>query len=157
MQSRGARIGVVIVAIAVVVVLFLVLREDDGDDGGPTTSVTEQTTEPTDDGAGAVVNPNQEPKPEPPPEPKVVEESIEIEAGAPVGGVAEIEVPSDEKAEITVSSPDTTDHVHLHGYDVFSDLAPGKPAKIEFKATIEGVFEMELEDSVTPIAEVTVK
>ena len=47
--------------------------------------------------------------------------------------------------------------MHLHGYDIFSDLAPGAPARIEFEANIDGVFEMELEDSVTPIAEVTVE
>ena len=157
MQSRGARIGVVIVAIAVVVVLFLVLRENDSDDGGPTTSVAEETTtEPSDDGAGAAVNPTDEPKPEPP-KPEAVKETIEVEAGQPVGGVKEIQVPSGEKAQITVTSPDTTEHAHLHGYDIFADLAPGQPAVIKFEATIDGVFEMELEDSVTPIAEVTVK
>jgi hypothetical protein len=153
MQSRGARVGLVLVAAAVVVVLFLVLREN-GDDG-ETTSVAEQSTT-TEEPAGDAVNPTEEPKPKPP-EPENFEAEIEVEGGAPVGGVQDLEVPAGEKATITVSSPDTTEHVHLHGYDIFADLAPGKPAKIEFDATIDGVFEMELEGSVTPIAEITVK
>jgi len=157
MQSRGARIGVVVVSVAVVVVLFLLLREGDSDDPETTTAATQTTTETSEDSSGAAVNPTKEPKPEPPPEPEVVKESIEVEAGAPVGGVAEFEVPSGEKAQVTVTSPDTTEHVHLHGYDIFADLAPGQPAVIKFEATIDGVFEMELEDSVTPIAEITVK
>ena len=156
MQSRGARIGVVVVAAAVVVVLFFVLREGD-DEGTPTTSVAETTTETTDESSGAAVNPNKEPKPEPPPEPEVAKAEIEVKGGQPVGGVQEIEIPQGEDAVITVTTPDTTEHVHLHGYDIFADIAPGAPAKIEFKADIDGVFEMELEDSVVPIAEVTVK
>jgi heme/copper-type cytochrome/quinol oxidase subunit 2 len=145
MQSRGARIGVVVVAAAVVVVLFFVLRE--GGEESATTPVSDETT----------TTERVEPRPKPePPEPEVVKEEIEVEAGQPVGGVADIEIPAGEEAVITVTSPDTTEHVHLHGYDIFADLAPGQPAKIEFKADIDGVFEMELEDSVVPIAEVTV-
>jgi hypothetical protein len=152
MQSRGARIGVAVVAVVVVVVLFFLLREGDGDDGGTTSSVAEETTQ--DEGAGSVVNPTQKPKPEPPPE--VVTAEIEVNGGQPVGGVQEIEIPAGEKAEIVVTSADTTEEVHFHGYDLSAELAPGEPAKIEFEATIDGVFEMELEESVTPIAEVTV-
>lgn len=152
MQSRGARIGVVVVAVAVVIVLFFVLREDDGDSGS-TTSVAEQTTtEPAD---GTPVQPNQEPKPEP--QPDVVKAEIEVEGGQPVGGVQEIELGAGERAEILVTSSDTTEEVHLHGYDLSADLAPGEPAKLAFEADIEGVFEVELEESVTPIAEVTVE
>ena len=144
MQSRAGRIGVVVAAIVVVVALFLVLREDDGGEG-PATPTRAQTT----------AAPGDEPKPKP--ESEVVKEEIEVQGGQPVGGVREIAVPAGEEAEIVVTSPDTAEHVHLHGYDIFADLAPGQPAKIRFKATIEGVFEMELEDSVTPIADVTVK
>ena len=151
MQSRGARIGVVVVAAAIVVVLFFVLRDSD-DESSTTTSVAEQTT--TEEPAGSAVNPNEEPKPE---APEVQTAKIEVEGGQPVGGVQEIEFTAGEKAELEVTSPDTTDEVHFHGYDLSAELAPDEPAKLEFTADIEGVFEVELEDSVTPIAEVTVK
>jgi non-ribosomal peptide synthetase component F len=56
-----------------------------------------------------------------------------------------------------VSSPDTTEEVHVHGYDVFADLAPGEPARLSFDASIEGVFEIELEHAHVQIAELTVE
>ncbi len=33
-----------------------------------------------------------------------------------------------------VVTAEVTDHVHLHGYDLMADVAPGKPARIEFTA-----------------------
>jgi hypothetical protein len=147
MQSRGARIGVVVAAVAVVVVLFVVLSGGD-DSGSGTTSSTSTPAE-----TGTPVQPNQKPQPTA----DVQKFEIEVENGEPVGGVQEISIPKDAQAEIVVSSPDTSEEVHLHGYDVMADLTPEEPAKVEFDATIEGVFEMELEDSVTQIAEVTVE
>jgi hypothetical protein len=47
--------------------------------------------------------------------------------------------------------------VHLHGYDVMVDVAPGKPARLRFKATIPGRFEVELEDRGLHIAELEVR
>ena len=51
---------------------------------------------------------------------------------------------------------DIAEHVHVHGYDVIQDVEPGKPVVFAFPAEIEGVFEVELEDSATQIAELTV-
>jgi hypothetical protein len=51
-------------------------------------------------------------------------------------------------AEVTIIvEADTTDHVHLHGYDLLADVAPGSPATIEFTADLAGVWEVELEDA----------
>ena len=44
---------------------------------------------------------------------------------------------------------DVSDHVHLHGYDLLADVAPGNPARIDFVADVAGVFEVELEDAGT--------
>jgi hypothetical protein len=52
---------------------------------------------------------------------------------------------------------DVQDHVHLHGYDVMRDVVPGKTTRLNFEADIEGVFEVELEDSKVQIAEITVE
>ena len=150
MQSRGARIVVVLVAVAAVVVLFLVLRDDGGEEE-TTTPAAEQPATPKGAGKGGG---DEKPKPEPKPE--VATAEIEVKGGAPVGGVQDIEFAAGEKAKIVVSSPDTTEEVHLHGYDIEVELAPGEPAEIEFDATIEGVFEVELEESATEIAELTV-
>jgi hypothetical protein len=155
MQSTGARIAIVIAAAAAIIVLFVVLQDDGGDEPEPTTT---EVTAPSEDEEGAagssIVNPTDEPKPDP--EPRVEKLKVEVEGTAPVGGVQEFELDKGQKAELLVTTPDTTDHVHLHGYDLFADLAPGQPAKIEFTADIDGQFEAELEDSVVPIAELTV-
>jgi hypothetical protein len=42
---------------------------------------------------------------------------------------------------------DVADEVHLHGYDIEQELAPGKPATLQFTATLTGVFEVELHDA----------
>jgi hypothetical protein len=41
---------------------------------------------------------------------------------------------------------DVADEVHVHGYDLMTDVRPGTPATVTFDATIPGVFEVELED-----------
>jgi hypothetical protein len=51
---------------------------------------------------------------------------------------------------------DVSDHVHLHGYDLMSDVSPSSPGRIDFRATIPGRFEVELEDRGVPIADITV-
>ncbi len=52
---------------------------------------------------------------------------------------------------------DVEEPIHLHGYDIEVDAAPGKPAEIAFTADIPGVFEVELEDSGTLLFEIEVK
>jgi len=49
------------------------------------------------------------------------------------------------------------EYVHLHGYDVQKTVVPGKPARIRFKATIPGRFEVELHNPSVVIAEVEVR
>ena len=47
--------------------------------------------------------------------------------------------------------------MHLHGYDIMRDVAAGGTARIRFKATLPGRFEVELEDRGVPIADLTVQ
>jgi hypothetical protein len=42
-----------------------------------------------------------------------------------------------------VVSSDAHDDIHLHGYDIEKPVEAGKPARFKFKASIEGIFEME--------------
>jgi hypothetical protein len=51
----------------------------------------------------------------------------------------------------------TSDEVHVHGYDLKANVAPGKPASIRFRADVPGRFEIELESAGKQIAELTVK
>ena len=52
---------------------------------------------------------------------------------------------------------DVEEPIHLHGYDIETDAAPGQPAEIAFTADVPGVFEVELEDSGTLLFEIEVK
>jgi hypothetical protein len=134
---------VLIVAAAVVVagVLFVLLRPGDSDNTtatAPTTTTTPTTTVPP-------------PPPAPPPPARV---RIVVKGGKPVGGVRRLTVAKGRRVVLTVSA-DVSDHVHLHGYDVMRDVAPGKPARFAFRATIVGTVELELEDSGVPLARIT--
>ena len=152
-MSQGARALIGIAAIVVAVVLFVVLQDSGSDDDSdPTETVaTSTTTQATADQDG---QDEQKPeKPEKPEEPEIP--TIEIKGGQPVGGVAELEFDKGDEIVFKVHS-DVADHVHLHGYDVFKDVAAGDTITMRVPATIEGVFEAELEDSVVPIAEISV-
>ena len=51
---------------------------------------------------------------------------------------------------------DVAEHVHVHGYDLFIDVAAGETATVVFTADVPGVFEVEFEDSFTFITELEV-
>jgi hypothetical protein len=152
MESRHARVLVAALALAVAAALFFVLRDNDDDDpSSDTTTPVAQTTTTT----ATSEEPEQTPdKPKPPPESRIP--LIEVVNGAPKGGVAELTFTKGEEIRFVVTS-DVADHVHLHGYDVFHDVAAGGKAEFSVPATIEGVFEVELEDRVVPLAEITVE
>ena len=46
---------------------------------------------------------------------------------------------------------DKAEEVHVHGYDIKKDLQPNKTETVSFKATITGIFEIELEGSATQL------
>ena len=51
---------------------------------------------------------------------------------------------------------DKAEEVHVHGYDIKKELEPNKTATMSFKATINGIFEIELEGSGTQLASLKV-
>ncbi len=53
-------------------------------------------------------------------------------------------------------SSDTDDQVHVHGYNLFADVADGEDAMIVFEADTPGRFEIELESSGLFIAELVI-
>ena len=52
---------------------------------------------------------------------------------------------------------DVADEVHVHGYDLFADVAPGQPTRISFRADIVGRFDIELEDRALPLVDLRVQ
>jgi hypothetical protein len=82
--------------------------------------------------------------------------SIEVKGGKPVGGIKRATVRKGQDVSLVVDS-DVADEVHLHGYDLHSDVKAGGTAHIDFKADIAGEFEAELESRKLQILELTVK
>jgi FtsP/CotA-like multicopper oxidase with cupredoxin domain len=60
-------------------------------------------------------------------------------------------------SEVTIRvTTDSPQNIHLHGYDIETEAGPGAPAEINFTASNPGVYEVELEDSSTPLFEIEV-
>ena len=80
---------------------------------------------------------------------------ITVTNGLPAGGIVRQSVSEGDRVVIVVNS-DVADEIHLHGYDLKKDVTVGGTARIPFRATIPGRFEVELEQRGTQIAELTV-
>src|SRR6478735_6792204 len=81
--------------------------------------------------------------------------TIAIKNGKPVGGIAQLTYNRGEEVRFKVDS-DVSDEVHMHGYDIMKDVKAGGSVSFDFPATIEGVFEAELEGRKEQILELTV-
>jgi FtsP/CotA-like multicopper oxidase with cupredoxin domain len=146
-MSRNQRIGLVLAALVVAVLAFVIAQpgDDDGDSGSRSAQTTPQETEnspaqETDDSAGTEPGKATEAEPSPPPEPEATR--IRIQAGTVAGGPRYIEVTKGDTVRIVVQA-DTADEIHLHGYDITRNAAPGHPARFSFEANLEGAFEIE--------------
>jgi heme/copper-type cytochrome/quinol oxidase subunit 2 len=67
-----------------------------------------------------------------------------------------VRVSRGEKVRIQVEA-DHAEEVHVHGYDLKKDVAPGEPAVIEFTADAPGVFEVELEEAALKLFELQIQ
>jgi hypothetical protein len=153
MESRRVPALIALAGVVVAVALFFLLKDDTADDEATVPPTTTEQAGTGSDGASDGGGGAGKPEGKKPDEPKVP--VIEIEAGQPVGGVAEIEVAKGDSIRFVVES-DVDEEVHLHGYDVSQDVAAGGRVEFDVPATAEGVFEVELEHSVVPIAEISV-
>jgi hypothetical protein len=146
---NARRIGLIVGGLAATVVLFFVLRPADEDGATPAPATTATLTR--------TVETSVEPPAPPPPatRPPVPTVRIAIRGGELVGGLQQITVKRGGTVRLVVTS-DVSDHVHVHGIDVFQDVAPGKPARFTLKPTIAGRYEIELEDRGFLIAQLNV-
>jgi FtsP/CotA-like multicopper oxidase with cupredoxin domain len=138
-MTRYQRIALVAVALAVAVLAFVIAQPADDDESGDTAATTPAQTQ-AEQETGAGETGTQEEPPEPPPEPEVTR--IRMQGGSVVGGPKDIEVQQGETVRIVVTA-DTADEIHLHGYDITRNAAPGQPARFRFTANAEGAFEIE--------------
>ena len=141
MRSNTARIAIAVGAIAVIVVLFVVLNggDDSNDNKASTTTSTQSATSPATDQPAA---------------PAV--QVVEVRGGQPVGGIKKLTYTKGDQVRFRVES-DVADEIHVHGYDLKKDVPAGGSVSFSFPASIEGVFEIELEGRKTQIAQLTVR
>jgi hypothetical protein len=81
---------------------------------------------------------------------------VTVLGGAPQGGIVRESARKGDRVVLQVRS-DEADEVHVHGYDLYRDVAPGAPARIAFVADVPGRFAVELHHHGTQIAELTVR
>src|SRR3954452_2749366 len=129
-MSRASRLALVAAVVVVAVVLFIVLKP--AADAGSIQTSTQSSTAGTSQGGKT--------KPQKPQIPTIV-----VKNAKPVGGIRDLEFNKGDTVQFRVTS-DVSDEVHLHGYDIGKDIAPGHPVRFKFKATIDGEFEAELEN-----------
>ena len=144
-MSTRARLGLLLGTVVVLVLAFVLLSPGGGDDEPDTATTPAAEPVPT-----ATVPAATQP-------PAAEFDRIDVQAGKPQGGVRTITVQQGERARIQVSSQDTSDVVHVHGYDLTRDLKAGDSVRFAFDADAEGVFEIELEDAGTQIGELVVE
>jgi heme/copper-type cytochrome/quinol oxidase subunit 2 len=140
--SRTSRILAALATVVVLVIAFAVLSPGGDDDTTPTTTSTTSTAPTTSTVA---------------PAPTSSRASIVVRAGKPVGGIEKITLKKGSRAIIQVSSPDTSDEIHIHGYDLKKDLEAGGRVRFAFTAKTDGVYEIELEDAGVQIAQLVVE
>lgn len=80
---------------------------------------------------------------------------IVVKHGKPVGGIRELTYNEGEQVHFEVDS-DVSDEVHMHGYDIMKDVKAGGSVSFDFPASLEGVFEAELEGRKEQIIQLTV-
>ena len=146
-NTRTRKLALVAAGVVILVGLFVALRgRDDDESGAGPTTVTGTTTQ----GTTTVVDG------EPPPvKPGPLTIKIVFRKAKPAGPRT-LKVKKGRDVVLVVSA-DVVDEVHLHGYDIARPVAPGKPARIAFRATLPGVFEIELEERRVLLAEVEVR
>ena len=129
-MSDRLRIGVGVFVVAAAVVLFIVLQGGgSSDSGGKQVTVNGKAV------SGVA--------------------TIRVRNGKPVGGITKLVYTKGDQIQIKVVS-DVADEVHLHGYDIGKDVKAGGSVTFDLPASLEGVFEMELESRSEQIAELRV-
>ena len=156
MNPDFRKVALIAASLGLLVSLFFALRDDDDSAAQTTAAETTAVQTTTEAPPPATEQVTTEAPPTTTQAPETVELNYVIVGGQSQGGIARDSVTQGQDVVITVTS-DVADEVHLHGYDLSADVAPGAPATIRFTADAPGRFEIELENSAVQIAELEVR
>src|SRR3954451_7900469 len=176
--SGVQRAGIVLGGLAVLLIVFVVLRggDDSGSSSSSSSSSSAQTTSSqsaatstaqgststggddsgseTGSGSGSTEDSSSASTSTSTPATPAAQ-TITVVNGQPQGGVKTVSFKKNDQAVLKVQS-DVADEIHVHGYDLKKDVTKGGSVTFTFKATIEGRFEVELENAGTQIANLEV-
>jgi hypothetical protein len=155
-MPRSQRIAMLAIAALIAVVAVVVLRPAGDDETTPNAQQTSATSAPTttpapSDGAPAASDADSAPAATPQPRRKAPKPPLLI---------------ADSGRTLTFQKGDrvafrvrhgSAEEVHVHGYDIMRELQAGETVTIRFPAGIEGIFEVELEQSGTPLGSLKVE
>jgi FtsP/CotA-like multicopper oxidase with cupredoxin domain len=149
-MSRTQRAALVVGAVAVLIVAFVLIRSGGSDNGSAktATSTAKATTTPA---AGAPASTSSTPAPAQTPE-----QQVRVVGAKASGGIQTIKVNKGDTVRFAVTS-DVADEIHVHGYDLKRDVPKNGTVHFRFKATIDGIFVVELESRAQQIAKLVVE
>ena len=156
MNPDFRKVALIAAALGLLVSLFFALRENGDDEATETTTAQTTTAAPPATTEAPPPTTTEAPPTTTSQGPGTVRITYTITGGRPEGGIARDSVARGRIVVIRVTS-DVADEVHLHGYDLSADVAPGAPATIRFTADAPGRFEIELENTGVQIAELEVR
>jgi hypothetical protein len=77
-------------------------------------------------------------------------------SGTQVTGPSVISALQGYPVTVQLSGVDSPDQLHLHGYELRTEVLPGQTARLNFTAKHSGIFELELHKLRLPIAQLEV-
>jgi hypothetical protein len=127
MRSTGARLGILVAAVAAAVVLFILL--DNGSDNGSDESGDSSAANATPTAATTTTS--------------TTPEVLTIRDGEPVGGVRRLTYDKGERVNLEVRLNRPEEEIHVHGYEI-EKSAEKSPFRLSFPARLDGIFEIEV-------------
>jgi FtsP/CotA-like multicopper oxidase with cupredoxin domain len=144
-MTRGTRIALLVVAVLIVAGGIVLASTSGGDDQAGDTETTTQASQTT---------PTQTAEKQTSPTPRA--ESIRIRGGKPVGGPETLKYRKGDTVRLRITT-DSPQEIHVHGYEKELAVDPGKPARLSFKANLEGVYEIESHTTEQLLAQLEVR
>jgi ABC-type Fe3+-hydroxamate transport system substrate-binding protein len=136
------------IAVAILILAIVVLSggSDNSNDEKPAAQATATATATATAGETATPEATETPTP-----------TVTVDPGPLLTGdkVVKIEVNKGDTVRFRARSPQD-DEVHVHGYDLKKDLPANQTVGMSFKATIDGIFEIEFEQQGKQIASLRV-
>jgi hypothetical protein len=148
-MGTGLKVALLAAAVVAALVLLVVLRPGDEDEGAQPTG-TATTVETTTTTTGETITTTTTTTVEE----NVVRAQIVVRGGV-VSGPERVELELGQRLVLVVRA-DVSDEVHVHGYDLMQDVAPGEPARFSFRVDDPGRFDVELEQRQQPLTELVV-